>query len=208
MSLIKTTVRAGKGVVANGSVVAAMLLLTASAALNVVQARRISLLHSLVTQIKGEGLLAQGAVVPPLSVRTIDAKEQQVRFDDTNKPTVIYFFSPACGWCAKNLQNIKTLSTAAGTRFRFIGVSAVDQGLKEYLTRTDLGFPVYMTPSEASLKAFKFGGTPGTLVISPDGHVLKNWPGAYMGDDQKAIQAYFGVSLPGLIVPPGTKTHA
>jgi len=46
--------------------------------------------------------------------------------------------------------------------------------------------------------AYKVGGTPNTLVISPEGRVLKNWRGAYMDDLQREVEQYFEVELPGI----------
>jgi hypothetical protein len=188
-------------IIASGWTVLTWALLIGSAGLNVMQARRIGILQSIVSQMKGEFQLAVGAHVPALQVRTLDGRLVEVGFDAVPTPTVVYYFSPTCGWCARNLNNIKSLSDAA-RGFRFIGVSATDKGLNDYLKTTELVFPVYINPSTDSNPQFKFSGTPGTLVISRDGVVLKNWPGAYTGDDEKDVEHYFGVALPGLIAIP------
>lgn len=45
---------------------------------------------------------------------------------------------------------------------------------------------------------YKFGGTPQTLVVSADGHVIKNWTGAYSGSLKTEIEGFFQIELPGL----------
>jgi hypothetical protein len=35
-------------------------------------------------------------------------------------------------------------------------------------------------------------------VISPEGKVLQDWAGAYVGDQKSEVEAFFHVSLPGL----------
>lgn len=39
---------------------------------------------------------------------------------------------------------------------------------------------------------------PQTIVVSAEGRILQSWMGAYAGEQRKAIEAYFHVSLPGL----------
>ncbi len=42
------------------------------------------------------------------------------------------------------------------------------------------------------------GPTPQTIVISPQGKVLKSWVGAYHDKTQREVETEFGVLLPGL----------
>ena len=52
--------------------------------------------------------------------------------------------------------------------------------------------------SPETLKTYKLGSTPQTIVISSEGKVLQDWARAYVGEQQKQIEVYFHVSLPGL----------
>jgi hypothetical protein len=49
-----------------------------------------------------------------------------------------------------------------------------------------------------TLKAYKLRSTPQTIVVSPEGKVLQNWVGAYVGGQKSQVEAFFHVSLPGL----------
>ena len=62
-----------------------------------------------------------------------------------------------------------------------------------------LNFPVYTGLKSDTIQALGLGGTPQTIVISPEGLVLKNWPGAYREQTQREVEDYFQVRLPGLI---------
>jgi hypothetical protein len=42
------------------------------------------------------------------------------------------------------------------------------------------------------------GSTPQTIVISPEGRVLKNWTGSYGEQVQAELEEYFQIRLPGL----------
>jgi len=57
---------------------------------------------------------------------------------------------------------------------------------------------VYTDLSDDTKKAYKMGGTPQTIVVSSDGQVLQNWNGAYTGEQQKQVEEFFGITLPGL----------
>lgn len=55
-------------------------------------------------------------------------------------------------------------------------------------------FPVYEVSAESAL-AYRLGGTPQTIVVSPYGQVVKIWDGAYEGD----LKREFEVGLPGIV---------
>ncbi len=73
-----------------------------------------------------------------------------------------------------------------------------EKDLPDYITSKDFHFPVLTRLSLDTLKTYKLGGTPQTLVISSEGRVQKTWMGAYMGDTKKDIEAFFNVRLPDL----------
>jgi hypothetical protein len=93
---------------------------------------------------------------------------------------------------------VKTLASNADDRFRFVGVSLTDKNLQAHVADNGLECPIYMNPDATSLKSYKLGGTPETVVVAPDGRVLKVWPGAFTDASQRDIEQYFKVSLPGL----------
>lgn len=172
-------------------------LLLSSASINVLLARKVQRLTRVVDLIRADAKLAIGASVPPIAVKALDGHPLAINYDPTDPPTLLYVLTPSCGWCIKNLANIKALAEQAHTRFRIIGLSLSSDNLRDYVISANLTFPVYEISAEGA-RAYKLGGTPQSLVISPDGKVLKNWGGAYTGTVQKEIEEYFGVRLPGL----------
>jgi peroxiredoxin len=141
--------------------------------------------------------LSAGAAVGPVTATDLGGKQETIGYVDSDKPTVFYVFSPACVWCERNAQNINAVA-ARGESFRFVGLSLSDEGLTEYVQSHHLSFPVYKAVSEESVKMLGLGSTPQTIVISPDGHVLKNWSGAYTVSVQPEVEEFFKVRLPGL----------
>jgi len=167
-----------------------LLLLVASASLNVLQANRLRAVED------GTRLaLEPGTMAPVLEVTTLDGQPRTIDF--SGRTTVLYYFSPECGWCEKNWLNVKALIAGTHNRVRFIGLSTTSQ-VEEYLAERRLGFEVYTGLDLETVRAYGFGGTPQTVVISPEGIVKHVWAGAYGDRVQREIEETFGFALPGL----------
>ena len=142
--------------------------------------------------------LSPGMKVEPFTAIGANGEPVTISYGDSDKPTVFYVLSPSCIWCERNQANIDRLAEAKGNEFRFIGLSLYEPGLKEYLEKHRLKFPTYTRLTSETINSLGLGGTPQTIVISPEGRVLKNWSGAYMKQLQPELEKYFQVSLPGL----------
>lgn len=143
--------------------------------------------------------LKAGTTVPPLSAKRVDHADNRtetIGYAGTDRPTVLYVLSPACGWCARNERSVQQLIAEKGNQYRFIGISLVEEGVAEYQAAHGLGVPLYAGISQETKDAYKMGGTPQTIVVSPDGVVIANWNGAYMGKQKEAIEGFFKIDLP------------
>lgn len=147
--------------------------------------------------------LIEGTTVQPIIVSDLSGKQQSISFTDGGKPTVLYVLSPACKWCERNMPNLKMLTSRQGDPFRFIGLSLDEKNLDEYVAGNHFTFPVYKNPTSDTVRALGLESTPQTIIISPDGRVLKNWVGAYGERLRPEVEAYFGVKLPGLTTGDG-----
>lgn len=113
------------------------------------------------------------------------------------RPTVVYFMSPTCIWCKRNLESIRALAVAASDKYRFVGISSTRDGLPEYLEKAQYPFPVYFADATAR-KALKLSVTPETILISSEGVVVNDWRGAYGPDVVSSLHEVFAVPLPKL----------
>ncbi len=52
------------------------------------------------------------------------------------------------------------------------------------------------TAQPSTVEAYHLGETPMTILLSPEGSVLKIWRGAYTGGTKASIEAYFHLKLP------------
>ena len=178
------------------------VLLILSVGLNVLLSRKVheATEVSRLLRLKLESpALRPGAKAPEFSAYELDGHKKLLNYAETAVPTVLYVFTPDCHWCARNLENIRSVVASAGGRFRFFGVSLTDTDLQTYLTQNKLPFHVYQTPSEEVRIAYGFNSTPSTIVVSPSGSVLQYWKGAYSEDIATEVEGYFQVKLPGLI---------
>jgi hypothetical protein len=172
------------------------VLLVLSVGANVLQARKIlGLVDGTVPRHS-----RVGKTVEPIQVQLPGGQHRTVRFD-AGVPTLVYFFSPTCGWCERNWDNIRTLSSASSGRFRVVAVAG-ETNLGSFVESHHLqGVEVYGGLTPESHTALGLASTPHTLVISAQGVVSHDLMGAYQGTVLRQVETLFGLSLPGLIQP-------
>jgi peroxiredoxin len=145
-----------------------------------------------------------GARLSSFEARDLDGQSQIVDPRASQLNTVFYVFSPSCIWCERNLANLQALASAAGTRYRLIGVS-LDPNVASYIRQNSISFPVLVRPTAQTVQAYGLGATPQTIVLSPSGTVVKLWQGAYAATIASDVSDFFSIELPGLIQNPTTQ---
>lgn len=184
------------------AILGGIVLLLSSVSLNVFLAYRIHNLtnvqSALIATRIAERLLRPGTIMQPITAKRLNGKQEVISYRNTSRATVLYIFTPPCTWCARNLENFKALLSNKNDEFRFIGLSLSEEGLTEYVRKNELKLPVFAGISPETLTTNKLGSTPQTIVISPEGKVLEDWVGAYIGDQKSQVEAFFHVTLPGL----------
>jgi peroxiredoxin len=166
------------------------VLLLASVAINVALGRR---LHAFMEPEDRSTPI--GMAVPPLDVNTVDGHAVEIRFD--GRPTILYYFSPNCGWCERNWTNVQALIASVGQRYRFVGLSTVAD-VSPYMASHHLSFEVYSGLTLETARLYHLGGTPQTIVVAADGRIQYSWSGAYRNRRQHDVERAFGVVLPGM----------
>lgn len=175
------------------------ILAVTSVSINVRLAKKLREMKDVVAFLNKEDGLVTGTTVPAIRAKDINDNPASISFSGVSSPTILYVFSPSCGWCAGNLANAKHLARTVAGRFRFYGVSLSDERLRDYVAENGIDFPVYAGISEDTRASYKMGATPQTIVVSSDGKILKSWSGAYLPDTAREIEQYFNVHLPGMI---------
>jgi len=173
-----------------------LVLLFVSVAINAVQAKKIFGL----VQPHASPRSQVGRVAASFTGVAPDGSSKAIRFDD-GRPTVLYYFSPACAWCERNWANVQALADASSDRYRFVAV-ALESDLKAFVTTRGFQFDVVGGIAPETKAAFGFGGTPHTVVVSAQGRISNEWLGAFDGRNQRSIETFFDLALPGLLPAP------
>lgn len=176
------------------------VILVASALLNVGLAYKIHRQQNEMLHLGNAGSHANilGATITHLNAKTLDGKPATITFTKNALPTILYVFRPTCGWCERNLPNLRAMEVSAPKRhFRLIGVSLDSKSLKQYVKSKHFSFPVYSDVAPSERVRLDMGGTPQTIMISNEA-VVRDWEGAYTPNLQKEIEATLGITLPGI----------
>ncbi len=182
-----------------GSVSPSLLtgLLVLSLGFNVVMARRV---RSLVARLEHSTSLKTGDSAPSIPLVDLEGRSTRLAYD-VGRSTILYYFSSDCPWSRRNSSNIAVLAANTRQNYRFISYTSAAERYKRNQPAYTAPMPVLTDcPDGPQLlrREYKLLGTPQTLVISNDGHVIRNWQGAYSGKLKSEIERFFGVQLPGL----------
>lgn len=172
-------------------------LLALSAVTNILLILKVRELRVTISALKMEQSTVLGTQLPPLTAQDMSGQSVTIRFDESERPTLLYVFTPACGWCKKNEDNIRSLAGQTSERLRLIGVSLSQDGLAEYVAQNFPSVKV-IKPDAKTITAYKLSGTPTTILVSSQGVVLRVWKGAYNDSIRQELEEYFHVKLPGL----------
>jgi peroxiredoxin len=171
-------------------------LLFCSVVLNIGLAWKVSTLTKAINTTRSRSLLPIGTIVPQIHGQSVLGSPQTLNYGDVTVPTVLYAFTPQCGWCKKNLANLQALIKNSGSRYRVVGIALNKQDLPDYLEKEQLHFPVYTDIPASIQDRYRFGQTPTTIVVSSEGTVQKVWAGVYREGVRQEIEDYLHIQLP------------
>jgi peroxiredoxin len=154
-------------------------------------------LRSAMATIESQTYLQLGATVPEIVGLDSTGSVATLHYGDVSVPTVLYVFTPQCGWCKKNLPNFHALIDQSGTRYRVVGIALSREDLNSYIERENLQLPIYSEIRSDIRQVYQFGGTPETIVVSPDRKIIKIWSGAYEDRLKSEIEKVLKIHLPG-----------
>jgi hypothetical protein len=141
---------------------------------------------------------AEGATVPAIVARGADGRMQTVAYDSERRPTVLYVFSDECVWCNRNYENLTALVREKQASYRFIGLAMSPPADPQRASVVPEGMLMLYDIDPKTREAYGLGPTPHTIVVSPEGRVVKSWRGAYARQTATDIERFFSVDLPGL----------
>jgi peroxiredoxin len=186
---LQTMIRIPSSIKLSSRLFSCLVLLAASCLVNIGLAQRLTRFQS--PSVRGPKI---GDLVPDLVGATLEGRQSRTDFGGS-VPTVLYYFSPTCVWCEKNWSNVGALVSGTEGRYRVIGL-ATQAPDAAFIRDRHIAFPILTGFSKQTLQSFGLGGTPQTLVISPEHRVLKTWSGAFVSRQAKTVERFFDVQLP------------
>jgi hypothetical protein len=166
--------------------IALAVILAASASLNVVQSREIEKLRTSVPSGTADWFAG-------LTAQTVDGRSVRIQPAQHGQATLLYVFTPQCGWCSRNQESLAALAAGTRSSHRLVALSLTADGGRDGLPPD---FEVYVNPSPEAVVLYDLTATPTTLVVSPEGRILRTWRGAYVGGLKAEIEKFFSVNLP------------
>ncbi len=137
-------------------------------------------------------------VVPSFTAADLDGREVDVRYGPGSPATLIFLFSPGCSSCEGNLETWNDLTREyAGVSLRCLGFCS--GGLEEtraFVVENGITFPVICVDNPFIIEAYKGNILPQTVLVSPEGQVLRAWPGILGPQDIEAVRAALGGPQP------------
>lgn len=168
-----------------------------SGAIILQQGRRIVMLEASITETK------PGALSPGYLLHTFDVQDRfgalhKIEFPrHSDKPTLLYVFRPSCRWCQSNSSNLRIVMKHVLASYDVVGISLEREGLDKFIEQEAIEFPVYTDLTLSTRNLYRLGVTPETIVVSPQGRVLRTWLGAYMNEPVKSeVERFFSVRFP------------
>ena len=96
---------------------------------------------------------------------------------------MITFWATWCGPCRAELPVKKAFHSQYGDQVHFVAVNMTNSEasvaeVERYVIEEDLAYPIALDASGRLARAFGVRGTPTTIVIDGEGHVVARWMGA------------------------------
>lgn len=133
--------------------------------------------------------LAAGQRLPAISGTDIYDNPVGLRYGPGSPATVLLWFSPSCDACEGNLDFWNELyRTYASEQLRFVGMCAgmIDEA-QAFAEVHAMMFPILSVTDERFLDAYRGHVLPQTVLVSPDGTVMRVWPGTLEEDTKSEI---------------------
>lgn len=174
--------------VITASLSAALLL---SLGIIVLQGFRILELQRAIRGASTRSELQAGDRVPAFTADNLSGQKTAVAYGTKERTTILYVFSPSCIWCARNSDAVNALNAALSGKYGILGLSLDSEDLAAYVQGHNIAFPVLTHIPDSVTSTYRLWSTPATLVIGPDGTVIRTWVGAYTRSTKSEIEISF-----------------
>lgn len=137
------------------------------------------------------GMLEEEQTVPQFTSVDNFNDTLEISYGPGSPYTMLFWLSPDCSVCKDNLIFWNRLfDEYQNEHIRYIGMcSASRQETLEYASEFGIHFPIVCPDDPHILDSYKGNILPQTILISPQGKILKVWPGALARVKEEQILA-------------------
>lgn len=137
--------------------------------------------------------LSPDEMVPSFTAYDIDGNDISLRYSPEAPRTLLFWFAPGCEPCEDNIlfwnEIYNTYSEVE--EFRYLGLCAgTPDEAQEYASGYDIEFPVMCVTDRYMVETYQGHVLPQTVLISPEGAIIKVWPGALEENSKGEILSY------------------
>jgi hypothetical protein len=179
-----------------GKIVALSAVLAITIAINVKQYQRADRLLDALQAAEAAEPLKPGDRVGFMEGRNRKGVPVTIVSEQATRPQIVYWTSATCSWSARNEERFRHLWRTQRDRYEIVVVASAQDDVVALENRAHEPYTIIGPPPSAALQDARLRGTPTTLVVDQHGIVLRQWNGAYFGEVQRQIEAFFGIVMP------------
>jgi hypothetical protein len=170
---------ASAGFVTKPILAGGVLILLSSLGANVALIRSNRELVARVEDYRTQLLVPKGVSLPPLKGIDLSGRSTVVGFENVNRPTVLFVFSPTCSSCSINWPNWDLLSgSQKKVAWRSVFVNVGGSLPANYIHAHSLDQQLLLTDiSKETTLAYRLFYTPETIVLNSQGVAIYAWVG-------------------------------
>ena len=135
---------------------------------------------------------------PVFSLELLDGQVLDLAEQWDQRPIVLVFFESWCTRCQDQQAGINEVVEEYEDVVLFVGIASQSEpaAVEQYVSDTDLTYPVGIDPSGRTALRYAVAEPPLVALISKDGRLLRGWPEGVSGAelreqiDQQAVRAH------------------
>lgn len=127
---------------------------------------------------------AASTAAPPFTLKLLDGTRVDAARLWRDRPLVVFFFASWCSRCADQQDKLAPLVERYRDVVTFVGIGGQDKapGVRSWLTKHDVTYPVGIDDDLAIWKPYAVRTPPAVVLIGPGGKLLRGWTGGVETD--------------------------
>ena len=143
--------------------------------------------------------LRAGDTVGSFKIKWLDGTVNQIRFDDTAKPYLLFVLSPSCPHCRNNVDrwnDIVLHNQINHCSILGISVQSVER-TRVFRDSANVGFDLAVAADTSFSRKYKIHAFPQTILVGGSGRIEKVWMGELNNEQINEIERLLNRSVHG-----------